>query len=120
MARKPAAPKKAPAKKQTRKAPAGKAAQKAPTGLTKQQEHFCRSYVVHHNGARPARDAGYSANTAREQAYDLLTNTHIQRLIQKLQKECAERLQIEQDQIADRLWRTVTGDVNDLVQVSLP
>ncbi len=57
----------------------------APTddGLTDQQRAFCDAYVVHPKGAKAARDAGYSAHTAGQQAYDLLRKPEIRAYIDK-------------------------------------
>ena len=42
-----------------------------------QHESFCRHYVVHHNAARAARQAGYSFHTASEQSAALLGRVDI-------------------------------------------
>jgi len=55
--------------------------------LTNQQKKFCEEYILDWNGARAARDAGYSENTAREQASRLLTKVHIEAYIKEIQDD---------------------------------
>lgn len=50
--------------------------------LTKKQRIFVEEYIRCWNGAASARAAGYSAKTAREMAYDLLTIPHIKDAIE--------------------------------------
>lgn len=45
--------------------------------LTHKQERFVQRYVVHGNGALAAREAGYSAHTAKEVACENLTKPHV-------------------------------------------
>lgn len=89
----------------------------APSGLIWNQERFCLEYVLDHNAARAARNAGYSEKTARQQGYDLLTNPYIRQRIANLEREVAEKLKIEHHDLLKRLWDTATGDVNDLIRV---
>jgi phage terminase small subunit len=52
---------------------------------------FVREYAVDHNGAAAARRAGYSEASAREQAYQLLQRTDVQRAVRK-REEGVDRL----------------------------
>lgn len=57
-------------------------------GLNDQQVLFAMRYVEYSfNGARAAKEAGYSEKSAREQASVLLTNPNIQALIERLKKD---------------------------------
>ncbi len=67
--------------------------------LTTRQSRFVSEYTVHYNGARAARASGYSPNTAREQACDLLTRPHIQAALERENKATSERLQIRRDDV---------------------
>lgn len=55
--------------------------------LTEQQKFFCGEYVIDWNGARAARAAGYSQNSAKEQASRLLTNANISAYIEHIQED---------------------------------
>jgi hypothetical protein len=56
--------------------------------LTEKQEDFCLAYVRNGgNGTAAARDAGYSANTAREQAYEVLRLPHVRHRIISVTRE---------------------------------
>ena len=50
--------------------------------LTEKERIFCHQYIIDWNGARSAREAGYSKNTCRETAYENLTKPHIQQYIE--------------------------------------
>lgn len=49
--------------------------------LTEKEKNFCHEYVVDWNGARAARAAGYSENSAREIATQNLSKLHIKQYI---------------------------------------
>lgn len=49
--------------------------------LTEKERLFCHKYIIDWNGARSAREAGYSEDTAREIASQNLTKIHIQQYI---------------------------------------
>jgi len=51
--------------------------------LNTRHSRFIDEYLVDFNGAQAAIRAGYSPNAAKEQAYHLLTNTHIRDEVQK-------------------------------------
>lgn len=53
--------------------------------LTGKQKRFCEEYIFDFNGARAARDAGYSEETARNIASENLTKPDIQAYIAELQ-----------------------------------
>ena len=89
----------------------------APSGLIWSQERFCLEYVLDHNAARAARSAGYSTKTARQQGYELLTYPYVRQRIADIEREVAEKLEIEHTDLLKRLWDTATGDVNDLIRV---
>ena len=64
-----------------------------PGGAAK-QERFCREYVTDHNGAAAARRAGYSKNTARVIAAQLLAKLNIRARIQTLTEAAFDELEI--------------------------
>lgn len=62
--------------------------------LTGKQKKFCEEYILDFNGARAARAAGYSENTDRSIASELLTKPDIQAEIKRLQANLSEILGI--------------------------
>jgi phage terminase small subunit len=55
--------------------------------LTGKQKRFCEEYIFDYNGARAAKEAGYSEDTAKEIAYENLTKPHVQAYIKELQSD---------------------------------
>lgn len=49
--------------------------------LTEKERRFCHEYIIDWNGARSARKAGYSEDSAREIASQNLTKLHIKQYI---------------------------------------
>lgn len=58
--------------------------------LTDKQEKFCYEYCIDFNASQAAIRAGYSENTARSIASQLLTKLNIQDKIKKMQDNLAE------------------------------
>ncbi|KAB7730150.1 hypothetical protein F5984_13285 [Rudanella paleaurantiibacter] len=56
----------------------------APKKLTPKERKFVERYALHLNGARAAREAGYSEATAKETAYENLTKPHIKEALAPL------------------------------------
>jgi hypothetical protein len=57
--------------------------------LTGREAAFCLKYVLHWNAALAAKEAGYSARSAKEIGYENLTKPHIQAEIQHLMEDMA-------------------------------
>jgi phage terminase small subunit len=70
--------------------------------LTDKQKRFCEEYLIDLNGTQAAMRAGYSENTANEQASRLLANVSIQEYIQKRQNKLSEKLEINQEWVLKR------------------
>jgi len=73
--------------------------------LSDKEDLFCRFYIKHWNGAKAARESGYSENSAKEIASQNLTKSHIQKHIEELQKDIAKlagisRLSLVEDLIS--------------------
>lgn len=83
--------------------------------LTPRQQVFVNEYLVDLNASAAAVRAGYSARTAKEQGYDLLTRPHIQAALEKARKARTERTNITQDMVLERLWHIATANPNDLI-----
>lgn len=71
--------------------------------LTAKQERFCTEYIIDLNATQAAIRAGYSVKTANRIASENLSKPDIQRKIQELQQERAERTEITQDRVLKEL-----------------
>jgi len=60
------------------------------TKLTTRQERFIECYLEHGNGAAAAREAGYSAHTAKEMACENLTKPHVAAVIDRKRSEMSK------------------------------
>lgn len=78
--------------------------------LTEKEEAFCQSYLIDFNGARAARAAGYSVDTAKEIACENLTKPHIQDRIYELRQASGKAFNITRERIAQELALIAFGD----------
>lgn len=67
--------------------------------LTLKQELFVSEYLIDGNGARAARSAGYSENSARQIATATLSKVYIQAAIAAKQLETAEKLELRKEHV---------------------
>lgn len=79
--------------------------------LTEKEEAFCQQYLIDFNGARSARAAGYSENTAKEIAAENLTKPHIRARIQALRQEMGKQFNITRERIAQEYSRIAFFDI---------
>jgi phage terminase small subunit len=63
--------------------------------LSPKRERFCQEYIKSHNGTQAAKNAGYSENSANEQAARLIAIDSIKDRIAQLEKPIAERLGLD-------------------------
>lgn len=82
--------------------------------LTEKQEAFCQSYLIDFNGARAAREAGYSEDSARQEASRLLTNANIQARIHELREATGKAFNITRERIAQELARIGFMDIRNI------
>jgi len=68
--------------------------------LSDKEKIFCKEYIIDFNGARSAREAGYSEKGAKEQAYRMLTKVHIQQEIKRLLTPRLTNLEITSKRVA--------------------
>lgn len=78
--------------------------------FTEKQEAFCEEYVKDFNGARAARAAGYSVDTARTIASSLLTKPDIKKRIAELAAKRKERLKVSSDRVIEELAKIALAD----------
>ena len=81
---------------------------------TNKQKVFVQRYTTHWNGARAAREAGYSGKTARQMARENLTKPYIRAQIQSKLKEMA----MDSDEVLARLAEIARGSVDTFVVVN--
>jgi len=96
-----------------------KKVQPATLALEPMQQQFVNEYLIDLNGTQAAIRAGYSEKTAGVQASQLLAKLNIQAAIAKAQKERAERTGITADRALSEVWKIVTADPRELVQVKV-
>ena len=75
--------------------------------MTPKEEQFVKEYTIDWNGAAAARRAGYSAGSARQIAYEMLTKPYIKEAI----KERIAELAMEQDEILARFGDMARGRI---------
>lgn len=68
-------------------------------GLNEKQKQFCEEFIIDFNGTQAAVRAGYSPNTANEQAARLLANVNIQAYLKELIENRNKRMRITQDEV---------------------
>jgi phage terminase small subunit len=95
--------------------------------MTDKQKRFCEEYVKDWNGTRAAKDAGYSAKTAMEQAHQLLQKTSVKDYIEEIQSDLkkltgdsftsqVEKLKefMQDDEITRREWLDAFKELNKM------
>jgi phage terminase small subunit len=85
--------------------------------LTEKQARFVTLVTLENNGAKAARDAGYSKRTAASQAQKLLKQPRVAARIEELRAELRDRHSATADNIVERYRRMAMGDPVSLVVV---
>lgn len=85
--------------------------------LEPRQQRFVQEYLVDLNGTQAAIRAGYSANTASEQSYDLLRKPQIQQAIEEGQQKLQAKLEMSAERVVQTLAQIATADPRELVEV---
>ena len=78
--------------------------------LTPRQERFAAEYSKDLNATQAAIRAGYSPQSARTQAADLLTNPNIASAIAEAQAARSRRTEVTADRVVLELARVAFGD----------
>lgn len=84
------------------------------TELTAKQARFCEEYLIDLNATQAAIRAGYSPDTARSIASEMLTKPDIQARVSEMQAERSRNTRIDAQWLLDRLAIEATADVRDL------
>lgn len=82
--------------------------------LTAKEEAFCQTYLIDFNGARAARDSGYSPDSAKEIAAENLTKPHIRARIEEIRKEMGKQFNITRERIAQEYARIAFFDIRKI------
>jgi len=85
--------------------------------LTSKQIIFCQEFIIDFNGSRAAIAAGYSKNSARSIASNLLTKPNIQAVIRKFQKCAMQNLDIDTTKIIMEYASIAFSDITNYVDV---
>lgn len=86
--------------------------------LTPKEELFVHRYIVDFNGAASAREVGYSENSAKEIAAELLTKPHIQRRLKEIQKHLSDKNDNLAQQVIDELKKVGFSNIQDFLGAS--
>ena len=79
--------------------------------LTYKQQKFCDEYMKDLNGAAAAIRAGYSANSAKEIASELLTKPNIREIIEIRQAELAAKAHVDTEYVVRKLKEIVENTI---------
>jgi phage terminase small subunit len=85
--------------------------------ITDRMKKFIDEYLIDFNGTQAAIRAGYSPDTANEQASQLLARPDIRELVAEGQKAIAERTQTFQDNAVEELKLVGFSDLADFLTV---
>jgi len=85
--------------------------------ITDRMKKFIDEYLIDFNGTQAAIRAGYSLDTANEQASQLLARPDIRELVAEGQKAIAERTQTFQDNAVEELKLVGFSDLADFLTV---
>lgn len=86
-----------------------------PDDLSPKRDAFVREYLVDLNATQAAIRAGYSAATAKQQGYRLLTDAYVQDAIAAAMEKRSKRTEITQDMVLEHWFKIATADANDLM-----
>lgn len=89
---------------------------KSEESLTDKQRLFVREYLVDLNATQAAIRAGYSADTAEQQASRLLSNVKVQEAIQKAMYKREQRIEITADRVLEELAKIGFANMQDYVE----
>lgn len=86
--------------------------------LSDKQRNFVNEYCKDFNGTQAATRAGYSQNTAQEQASRLLSNVMIQAAIEERKEELAEKAALTPLRVLREWSRIAFADAADIVKIT--
>lgn len=81
--------------------------------LTIKQKRFCRFYIMHWNGSKAAREAGYSVKTAYSMAYELLKKPEVQAHIDSIKDDYEKTCHISKTRQLNELAKLAYSNIAD-------
>ncbi|WP_202841975.1 terminase small subunit [Luteimonas saliphila] len=94
-----------------------KAAAKKVDAAALRLEQFVSAYLVHFNGARAAREAGFSPGSARQKASELLARPDVQERVQIAHAAFLARNEATKDMVLARMLAKATADPRALTEL---
>lgn len=85
--------------------------------LTPKERLFVQLYLISLNATKAAREAGYSAESARQIGSDLRAKAYISRAIEKAMEARTRRTKVTQDRVIRELERIAFSDMDDFATV---
>lgn len=79
---------------------------------------FIKEYLRDFNGAKAAIRAGYSPDSARQEAHRLLTNADVKRVIEQTRAELIDGIAMEKGEAIAVLSERARGDITDYSTMS--
>ncbi len=85
--------------------------------LTEKERIFCHEYIIDWNGARAARKAGYSENSAKQIATQNLSKLYLQQYIEFIKDVIAKEAGISKLKIINKLSRIAFSNITDVFDI---
>jgi len=85
--------------------------------LTDKQQRFVEEYVVDLNATQSAIRAGYSPDTAAEQACRMLTKVNIRKAVESLQREISNRLGLTAERVLTEMSYLGFSNMKDYMRI---
>lgn len=82
--------------------------------LTEKERIFCHQYIIDWNGARSAREAGYSEDSAKEIAHATLTKVHNQQYIDFIKNDLEKEAGISKLKQLNELYKIAYSTIAHL------
>ncbi len=90
---------------------------KGTDSLNERQTRFCEEYMIDFNGTQAAIRAGYSKQTANEQASQLLAKLNIQTYLNNLRQQSANDFGVTKKELVDELKRIAFFDIRKVFNI---
>lgn len=85
--------------------------------LTEKQKKFAREYLKDFNGARAARDAGYSKKTADRIASENLRKPEVVEYLNELQEKKKKKFELSEEKVMNELSAIAFSRITDYAQI---
>ncbi|OQW68685.1 MAG: hypothetical protein BVN34_08370 [Proteobacteria bacterium ST_bin12] len=82
--------------------------------LSARRSKFVEQYILHHNGSKAARDAGYAVSGARVTAHRLLTDANVKAEIAAKSQDLAREYELNKAQVIKEIQAAIKLANNQL------